>query len=205
MSKEEAKIKVAFWDFDGVFYPLTDSLKIAFAVAKLKSSISLHPKEFNKVAYKEVCKVNLRVVNIKDKVDVNFFELGADVRHVIVSHNSSNEFIKPMLSSMGLLEFFDEKDIHGCEELAKMPKNRSAKAIETYMKQAGATPAESVYIEDSSVNIKVARKALPEMTIIKIKRNCSGNKIKQADLCVENQVEALSELIKINKKNSFNM
>ncbi len=99
-----------------------------------------------------------------------FKALDGHVNHGLLTMGDVEEWAGKGLSRKGLIGFFDDDCLLGFEECGRHSKRHSTAPIELAMNRLNAEPCQVVFIEDSPLNLQVAKEAHREIYTVLIDR-----------------------------------
>lgn len=89
-----------------------------------------------------------------------------DVNHAIISHGSSEYWVKPFLKLLGEDGVFEPENVMGLSDYDYEAKHTGPKAFLMGMSKLGAKPEETIFIDDCLRNVQYAKKTFPEMVCV---------------------------------------
>lgn len=122
-----------------------------------------------------------------------FDSLSSHVRHGCLTHSSPEHWARPVLTQLGIIQFFSQ--ILGLPDYGFMPKPLSTRGLETILGEMVAEPHEAFFAEDSLRNLEKAKDLSPHLLTVLVHYGRPPDRLPAyVDLAVENPVALLSAL-----------
>lgn len=132
----------------------------------------------------------------------HFQALEGKVKHGLLTMGDVDVWAKRFLEDNGTLEFFDKRCLLGFEDCGRRMKSTSPYPLGLAMARLGATPDQTVFIEDSPANLKRAKASYPEVfTVLVGKRYIDIDQhfdFSGINMCVPNLTSFLREIVMLH-------
>lgn len=127
-------------------------------------------RSFHREKFQYAKENNMALLNPHTRTIKLLEQLRGHVQHGILTQGCLMNWVRPVLESRGTWEFFTKHACLDLHDIGYETKKLSTRPIQMAIAALGATPAQTVFLEDSVDNLKMAKIFNPDILTVLITR-----------------------------------